>query len=104
MITGASSGKVSAVIVNLRLLLPEFENVSFSYGMMAMADRTECPKCGKVYTRIQELLNVHNIGLALFGTCPACGARVPCAELWHCTVRLTEPITAPTMTRKKSGT
>jgi hypothetical protein len=48
-----------------------------------------CPGCGKPFQRLEELKAVHSIGLALFGTCPSCGAHVPCEALWKCTSRQT---------------
>jgi hypothetical protein len=54
-----------------------------------MANKAACNKCGKVYTRIDQLIDVHAIGLALAATCPACGGRVWANDLWICTQRLT---------------
>ena len=42
----------------------------------------KCSSCGKVFHQLNELSNVKNYGLAMFGNC-TCGAFVACAELWH---------------------
>ena len=53
----------------------------------------KCPKCGRRIAAIQDLQDVHSLGLALYGGCPACGAPVPAAEL--CSLaRATERIKA----------
>ena len=42
-----------------------------------------CPTCGTLFTKLDELVNVHSMGLVMYANCPKCGACVPCAALWH---------------------
>ncbi len=48
----------------------------------AINKEVKCPTCGTLFVKLTELLNVHSLGLALYGTCPKCGACVPCAAIW----------------------
>jgi hypothetical protein len=51
-----------------------------------------CSGCGKVYRDLAELLEVRMIGLALAGSCPSCGARIPAGGLWRCKRRETTKV------------
>jgi len=42
----------------------------------------KCFKCGREIREIGELSEVRSLGLALLGTCPGCGARINCQQLW----------------------
>lgn len=42
-----------------------------------------CSGCGRRFETLQGLEHVRNIGLALAGVCPDCGAIVWCTELWR---------------------
>lgn len=42
-----------------------------------------CPNCGKVFRHISNLSDVRQLGLALKGACPGCGARVGVNKLWR---------------------
>ena len=42
-----------------------------------------CPTCGTTFRDLAELVNVHSVGLAMYGNCPKDGACVPCEGLWR---------------------
>jgi len=42
-----------------------------------------CPTCGTLFTKLDELVNVHSVGLMMVANCPRDGACIPCAALWH---------------------
>jgi len=43
----------------------------------------QCPSCGRLFNQIEELVNVHECGIAIFANCNKCGALLPCENLWH---------------------
>lgn len=50
-----------------------------------------CSHCGKKFERLEQVLAVHSVGLALMGTCPNCEMLVNVSILWHCTERINYP-------------
>ena len=54
-----------------------------------------CPNCGKLFRHVLELSDVRQVGLALKGTCPGCGARIGVNKLWRKTAQVYQVGTCP---------
>lgn len=49
-------------------------------------------ECGRRFTSVSELVDVHSVGLKLCGSCPSCGRQVVVNRLWKVTEVRHQPV------------